>query len=73
MRVIESAARIDLADVRVAVCGDWHGNVGVTDDGRRVNSLGQDGQQGNVVFLDMALLTVEGPSLQQMREARTDG
>nr|BFF09694.1 hypothetical protein GCM10025699_09970 [Microbacterium flavescens] len=28
MRVLESAARLDLPDRRVAVCGDWHGNVG---------------------------------------------
>lgn len=27
MRVLETAARIDLPDWRIAVCGDWHGNV----------------------------------------------
>jgi hypothetical protein len=28
MRVLEHAATIDLPDQRVAVCGDWHGNIG---------------------------------------------
>lgn len=28
MRVFESAASFSLSDARVAVCGDWHGNVG---------------------------------------------
>lgn len=28
MRVLEHAPSIDLPDQRVAVCGDWHGNVG---------------------------------------------
>lgn len=28
MRVLEHASTLDLPDQRVAVCGDWHGNVG---------------------------------------------
>lgn len=28
MRALEHARRISLADERVAVCGDWHGNIG---------------------------------------------
>lgn len=42
---------------------------GRTDDGRRVASLGQDGQQGNLGFLDMRTLRIETPTLRQIREA----
>lgn len=42
---------------------------GRTDDGRRVSSLGRDTQEGNLTFLDMATLTLESPSLRQIREA----
>jgi hypothetical protein len=42
---------------------------GMTEDGRRVASFGQDGQQGNVGFLDMKTLRIETPSLRQIREA----
>ena len=42
---------------------------GQTNDGRRVASLGRDTQQGNVAFLDMAMLTMDTPSLRQIRDA----
>ncbi|MFF7291641.1 metallophosphoesterase [Microbacterium sp. NPDC008134] len=42
---------------------------GATTDGRRVASLGQDGQQGNLGFLDMRMLRIETPTLRQIREA----
>ena len=42
---------------------------GVTDDGRRVVSLGCDDQPDNLAFLDMSTLTVETPSLLEMRNA----
>lgn len=42
---------------------------GATDDGRRVASLGQNNQQGNLALLDLASLTLETPSLRQIREA----
>ncbi|MCI1017350.1 metallophosphoesterase [Microbacterium sp. C5A9] len=42
---------------------------GQTDDGRRVASMGRDGQQGSLGFLDMRTLRMETPSLRQIREA----
>lgn len=42
---------------------------GATEDGRRVASLGQDGQQGNLGFLDTQTLRIETPTLRQIREA----
>lgn len=42
---------------------------GQTDDGRRVASMGQDNQQGNLGILDMRTLRMETPSLRQIREA----
>lgn len=42
---------------------------GQTDDGRRVASLGCDGQQGNIGFLDMFTLTMQTPSLREIRDA----
>lgn len=42
---------------------------GQTEDGLRVASLGQDGQQGNFGFLDMQTLRIETPSLRRIREA----
>ena len=42
---------------------------GITDDGRRVVSLGCDGQQGNLAFLDLRTLTLEIPTLRQVLEA----
>ncbi len=42
---------------------------GATDDGRRVASMGRDTQQGSLGLLDMRTLTMETPSLRQIREA----
>lgn len=42
---------------------------GMTDDGRRVASLGRDTQQGNLGFLDMRTMTMDTPSLRQIRTA----
>lgn len=42
---------------------------GMTDDGRRVASLGRDTQQGNLAFLDMFTLTMQTPSLRDIRDA----
>jgi len=42
---------------------------GQTEYGLRVASLGQDGQQGNLGFLDMQTLRIDTPSLRQIREA----
>lgn len=46
---------------------------GATDDGRRVTSLGRDGQPGHVAFLDLETLTIETPSLRQLLEASGRG
>ena len=40
---------------------------GKTDDGRRVASLGLDGQEGNLAILDMATLKMATPSLAIIR------
>ena len=42
---------------------------GTTADGRRVASLGRDGQQGNLAILEMSTLTMATPSLREIREA----
>lgn len=42
---------------------------GSTEDGRRVISLGADGQEGHLVFLDSETLAVDTPSLRQVRQA----
>lgn len=42
---------------------------GQTDDGRRVASMGRDGQQGSLGFLDMRMLRMEVPTLRQIRDA----
>ncbi|WP_334147228.1 metallophosphoesterase family protein [Microbacterium sp.] len=73
----------DSANSRARVAKVWnivypelliHGHLhapggGQTEYGLRVASLGQDGQQGNVGFLDMQTLRIETPSLRQIREA----
>ncbi|WP_449407135.1 metallophosphoesterase family protein [Microbacterium maritypicum] len=73
----------DSANSRARVAKVWkvvypelliHGHMhapggGRTEDGLRVASLGQDGQQGNLGFLDMQTLRIETPSLRQIREA----
>ncbi|WP_301110822.1 metallophosphoesterase [Microbacterium sp.] len=40
---------------------------GKAEDGRRVASLGRDGQNGNLAFLDMATLTMAVPHLSSIR------
>lgn len=76
-------ARRDSATSRARVAKVWnivypelliHGHMhapggGATEDGLRVASLGQDGQQGNLGFLDMETLRIETPTLRQIREA----
>ena len=76
-------ARRDSATSRARVAKVWnivypelliHGHMhapggGQTEDGLRVASLGQDGQQGSLGFLDMQTLRIETPSLRQIREA----
>ncbi|PYC99916.1 metallophosphatase family protein [Microbacterium esteraromaticum] len=42
---------------------------GMMADGRRVVSLGRDAQQDNLAFLDMQTLTLETPSLSELRRA----
>lgn len=42
---------------------------GATEDGRRVGSLGREGQEGHLGFLNMSSLTLQTPSLKQIREA----
>lgn len=60
----------DLVFPELLVHGHMHvAGGGQTEDGRRVASLGQNTQQGNLAFLDLATLTLETPSLRQIREA----
>jgi len=73
----------DSANSRARVAKVWnivypelliHGHMhapggGQTEYGLRVASLGQDGQQGNLGFLDMRTLRIGTPSLRQIREA----
>ncbi|PYD00812.1 metallophosphatase family protein [Microbacterium esteraromaticum] len=80
---LSSDARADSAASRARVTQVWdvvrpqllmHGHLhvaagGVTDDGRRVASLGRDVHQGNLGFLDMRTLKMATPSLRQIREA----
>lgn len=75
-RAISAESRARVTEVWDAVRPELliHGHMhtpggGATADGRRVASLGQDGQQGNVGFLDMKTLRIETPSLRQIREA----
>ena len=42
---------------------------GIAEDGRRVVSLGRDVQEDNLAFLDLSTLTLETPSLHEMRNA----
>lgn len=39
---------------------------GATEDGRRVASLGRDGRDGNMGFLDLRTLRMETPSVRQI-------
>lgn len=75
-REASAVSRARVTEVWDAVCPELliHGHMhvpggGATEDGRRVASLGQDGQQGNVGFLDMQTLRIETPSLRRIREA----
>lgn len=70
-----SASRARVAEVWDAVQPELllHGHMhvpggGMTDDGRRVGSMGRDTQQGSVGILDMETLTMETPTLRQIRE-----
>jgi hypothetical protein len=42
---------------------------GIAEDGRRVVSLGADEQPGNLAILDIRTLTIETPSLAEIRKA----
>lgn len=75
-REASAASRARVTEVWDAVRPELliHGHMhtpggGVTEDGRRVASLGQDGQQGNLGFFDMKTLRMETPSLREIREA----
>ncbi|MFK0402753.1 metallophosphoesterase [Microbacterium sp. NPDC090225] len=70
------ASRARVAQVWDAVRPDllMHGHMhvvggGVTDDGRRVASLGRDVREGNLGFLDLRTLRMETPSVRQIRAA----
>lgn len=69
-----AASRARIAEVWDAVRPELlaHGHMhvpagGKTDDGRRVASLGRDGQEGNLAILDMATLKMATPSLAIIR------
>lgn len=60
----------DAARPELLVHGHMHAPGGGTyGDGRRVASLGRDGQQGNLAILDMKTLRMQTPSLVEIREA----
>jgi Icc-related predicted phosphoesterase len=73
--------RGDSAESRIRVGRVWdavrptvllHGHIhepggGVAADGRRVISLGRDGQPGNIAFLSLDTLAVDVPSLHDVR------
>lgn len=73
--LIESAAsraRVrqvwDAVNPRILLHGHMHApGAGTTEDGRRVISLGCNGQQGNIAILNLGDLTVEVPSLRELR------
>lgn len=67
-----SRARIaevwDIVRPELLAHGHMHvGAGGKTEDGRRVASLGRDGQEGNLAILDMATLKMATPSLAMVR------
>ncbi|WP_101845311.1 metallophosphoesterase [Zhihengliuella sp. ISTPL4] len=69
-----AASRARVAEVWNAVRPELlaHGHMhvpggGRTDDGRRIASLGRDGQEGNLGILDMATLKMATPSLAIIR------
>ncbi|SBS72839.1 hypothetical protein MIPYR_30251 [uncultured Microbacterium sp.] len=60
----------DVVQPALLMHGHMHApGAGVADDGRRAISLGADTQAGHLVLLDMATLTVEIPSLREIRAA----
>lgn len=77
------APRMESAQSRKRISRVWdavrpdlllHGHMhipgqGATGDGRRVVSMGCDGQQGNLAFLDTHTLELEAPSLRAIRAA----
>ncbi len=73
--LIESAAsraRVrqvwDAVNPRILLHGHMHApGAGAAEDGRRVISLGCNGQQGNLAILNLADLTVDVPSLRELR------
>lgn len=74
--VESSASRARVAEVWDAVHPELllHGHMhvpggGVTEDGRRVGSMGRDTQQGSFGILDLRTLTMQTPTLRQIREA----
>lgn len=69
-----AASRARISEVWDAVRPELlaHGHLhvaagGRTEDGRRVASLGRDGQNGNIAFLDMKMLTMAVPHLSIIR------
>lgn len=69
-----AASRARIAEVWDAVRPELlaHGHMhvaagGKTEDGRRVASLGREGHEGNLAFLDMATLRMTTPSLAVIR------
>lgn len=73
--LIESAAsrvRVrqvwDAVNPRILLHGHMHApGAGTTEDGRRVIALGRNGQEGNIAILDLQNLTVDAPSLRELR------
>lgn len=58
----------DAVNPRLLFSGHMHApGAGTTEDGRRVISLGCNGQQGNLAILNLQDLTVEVPSLRELR------
>lgn len=75
-RAESAASRARVSEVWDAVRPELllHGHMhqpggGATADGRRVASLGQNNQQGNLGILDLRTLRMETPTLRQIREA----
>ncbi|RLK49327.1 metallophosphoesterase family protein [Microbacterium telephonicum] len=72
----ESRARVDAVwdatHPKLLLHGHMHvAGPGVTDDGRRVISLGRDGEAGHLAFLNMSGLEVEMPSIHDIRNVST--
>lgn len=79
----QEQTRLESAESRARVSRVWdavrpellmHGHMhvaggGMTEDGRRVSSLGMDESEGNLAFLDLETLRFEVPSLAEIRAA----